>query len=331
MILRSDLAMQHDKSSSGNLDVTKAPAMIGVDWGTSNFRAWLMDASAQPIDTVTSPEGLLKVPDRDFAAALDRACGTWLDRWPSLPILMCGMVGSRQGWQEAAYLKGNAGAADLAQATLRITSSPWDVRIVPGVQSTSYDGSPDVMRGEETQLVGAVAMGAPRDGLVCMPGTHSKWVELRDGRIHAITTFLTGELFALLRGNSILTGLIEAEGEFAHDVGLQAFMSGLKMGKGGCAMTHKLFLIRAEALTGPGSGATADMLSGLLIGSEIATVQAELIGKDIMLIAGAGIADHYLTALQHIGIVAPVINGDEACRAGLSAIARKVPEWRMAA
>ena len=311
--------------------MTKAPAMIGVDWGTSNFRAWLMDAAAQPIDSVTSHEGLLKVPRRDFSAALNRACGSWLDRWPALPILMCGMVGSRQGCREAAYLKGDAGAGDLAGATLAITPSPWDVRIVPGVQSVSYDGSQDVMRGEETQIIGAVAMGAPKDGLVCMPGTHSKWVELRDGRIISITTFLTGELFALLRGNSILTGLIEAEGEVASDVGARAFQLGLRMGQDGGALAHKLFSIRARALTGTGSGATAEMLSGLLIGSEIATLHPELADKEIVLIASEGISDRYRTALQQRGIEALSVNGDEACRAGLSAIAREVPEWKVAA
>ncbi len=309
--------------------MTTAPAMIGVDWGTSNFRAWLMDADAQPIDSVTSPEGLLNVPGRDFSAALNRACGSWLDRWPALPVLMCGMVGSRQGWREAAYKKGDAGAGELAEASLAITPSLWDVRIVPGLQSTSYDGSPDVMRGEETQLIGAVAMGAPKDALVCMPGTHSKWVELRDGRIRSISTFLTGELFALLRNNSILTGLIEAEGDVAASVSARGFQSGLQMGEAGGALAHKLFSIRAQALTGTGSGATAEMLSGLLIGSEIATVHPKLADKQIVLIASDGIADRYRTALQQIGIEPLVVNGDQACRAGLSAIAREVPEWRV--
>ncbi len=310
--------------------MTAAPVMIGIDWGTSNFRAWLMDSSGQPIASVTSPEGLLKVPGRDFSAALKRACGSWLDRWPALPVLMCGMVGSRQGWREAPYLKGDAGAGELAGATLPITPSLWDVRIVPGLQSTSYDGSPDVMRGEETQLLGAVAMGAPRDALVCMPGTHSKWVELRDGRIRSITTFLTGELFALLCGNSILTGMIEVEGKVASDVEASAFKLGVRMGQDGGALAHKLFSIRAQALTGTGSGATLEMLSGLLIGSEISTVHPKRVGKEIVLIASDDIADRYRTALQQCGIEVLVVNGDKACRAGLSAIAREVPEWRVA-
>jgi 2-dehydro-3-deoxygalactonokinase len=310
--------------------MTTVPVMIGVDWGTSNFRAWLMDAAAQPIDSVTSPEGLLKVPGRDFSASLSRACGSWLDRWPALPVLMCGMVGSRQGWREAAYLKGDAGAGDLAEATLAIRPSLWDVRIVPGLQSTAYDGSPDVMRGEETKLIGAVAIGAPKDGLFCMPGTHSKWVELRDGRICSITTFMTGELFALLRGNSILTGLIEAEGEVACDVAARAFQSGLRMGQEGGAIAHKLFSIRAQALTGTGSGATLEMLSGLLIGSEIATIHPKIVDKEVILIASEGVANQYRTALHQSGIEAPVVNGDEACRAGLSVIAREVPEWKVA-
>jgi 2-dehydro-3-deoxygalactonokinase len=311
--------------------MTATPAMIGVDWGTSNFRAWLMDGRGQPLATVTSPEGLLKVPGHDFAAALQRACGVWLERWPDVPVLMCGMVGSRHGWREAPYLTGDAGADDLAGATLPIPATARDVRIVPGLQGLSLDGSPDVMRGEETQLVGAMVLGAPRDAMVCLPGTHSKWVELRAGRIGSITTFLTGEMFALLRGNSILTGLIETEGEVTHRVADAAFRAGLQMGQDGASLLHRLFSIRARALTGSGSGATADMLSGLLIGSELSALIPQLGGRPVVLIAAGAVADRYIAALRQHGLAPRVIDGDEACRAGLSAIAREVPAWRVPA
>lgn len=311
--------------------MTAAPVMIGIDWGTSNFRAWLMDADARPIDAVTSTEGLLKVPSRDFPAALRRACGKWLDRWPALPILMCGMIGSRHGWREAAYLRGDAGAVDLAGATLAIEPSLWDVRIVPGLQSKSYAGAPDVMRGEETQLVGALALGAPKNALVCLPGTHSKWVELREGRIRSVTTFLTGELFALLRDASILTGLIKAEGEVSGEAGNRAFRAGLKQGCSRGVLTHKLFSIRARALTGSQTGATAEMLSGLLIGTELGTLRSRLAGRDVAVIGSGALATRYRTALAELRIDALTLDGDEACRAGLAAIAREVPDWRIPA
>jgi len=313
-----------------NPAMTTSPLVIGVDWGTSNFRAWLMDDTAHPMETVTSPEGLLNVPGRGFSAALNRACGAWLDRWPGLPLLMCGMVCSRQGWVEATYLQGDAGAGDLG-ASLAIAPSPADLRIVTGLQSVSYDGAPDVMRGEETQLVGAMDLGAPKDAVVCMPGTRSKWVELRDRRISSITTFLTGELYALLRDNSILSGLIAADGDVAPHAAAKGFGSGLAMGLSGGALTHQLFSIRAQSLTGSGCGATAKMLSGVLIGSELATLLPKWAGRDIVLIASGAIAARYKAALLHVGIKAQVIDGDGSCRAGLAAISHHVPEWRMSA
>ncbi len=305
------------------------PVMIGVDWGTSNFRAWLMDAEARPLDSVTSGEGLLHVPGRDFPAALRRACGPWLDRWPHLPVLMCGMVGSRQGWREVPYLQGDAGAGDLARATLPVAAGGLDVRIVPGLQGTSLAGAPDVMRGEETQLAGAIALGAAGDAVVCLPGTHSKWVEMNGGRVRSITTFLTGELFALLRERSILTGLIEAEGDAPPEAAAGAFRSGLTLGRAGGVLTHKLFSLRAAALTGSGSGATAEMLSGLLIGSELADLGAALAGRRTVIIASGAIAGRYRAALEGAGLsVDPVdVDADAACRAGLAAIARAIPAW----
>ncbi|WP_084175141.1 dihydrodipicolinate synthase family protein [Afifella pfennigii] len=303
-----------------------AAVCIGVDWGTTNLRAWAMDAKGRVLAQSASAEGLLNVRDRDFAGALARACGDWAERWPGVPVLLCGMVGSRQGWAEAVYLAGDVGPDELARATTAVPGA----RIVPGVASESWAGQPDVMRGEETQIVGALELGAGADAVVCLPGTHSKWVELRGGKIGACTTFLTGELFSRLCADSVLTGLIAAEAGATSEARAAAFQAGLDMA-GTAALHHLIFSLRARALTGAGSGATAAELSGLLIGAELAEALPKLAGRSVTLVAAPDAAEHYASALSRHGIKASIIDIGAACRAGLLAIAGNVPEWRAAA
>jgi 2-dehydro-3-deoxygalactonokinase len=301
-------------------------SLIGVDWGTTNLRAWLMDAEGSVLAEALSAEGLLNVVDGDFQGALHRAFGNWRERWPDAPVLLCGMVGSRQGWAEARYLGGAVSLADLAAATTPVPGA----RIVPGIISQSWWCEPDVMRGEETQIAGALARGVDPDAILCLPGTHSKWVELRDGRIAASSTFLTGELYQRLCDRSVLAGLIAAEGTPPVAVAEGAFAEGLALAPRG-PLHHLMFTLRARSLTGAGSGATAAQLSGLLIGTEVSAVGPRLSGRSVVVLGGEAPAERYRTALAVAGIGAAVMDADICCREGLLRVAACVPEWRVMA
>src|SRR5262245_13377525 len=167
-------------------------ALIGLDWGTTNARAFRFEAGGEVAETRERPLGILQVKDGAFAAAFATLVGDWREAARSAPVLMCGMIGSRQGWVETSYASLPAGSAAFAAALARVPGVDGDVRIVPGATGSGLAGAPDVMRGEETQIVGALEAGGAGDGLFVLPGTHSKWVELRGGAIARFRTFLTG-------------------------------------------------------------------------------------------------------------------------------------------
>jgi 2-dehydro-3-deoxygalactonokinase len=300
------------------------PYMIGVDWGTTSLRAYLMAADGAVLDRQIRASGILNVPDGDYAFVLEEACGGWMERWPGLPVLMCGMIGSRQGWREAPYLQGDAGSKELAAALVTVTTGKYQVQIVPGLEAKSFNGGPDVMRGEETILIGALAQGAPTEGLYCLPGTHSKWVSVFNGRIGAFSTFLTGEIYEMLCRRSILSALIKSTGSTSDEVRHEAFLRGLDLAGDGAGLLHQLFSIRARALTGAGDEGTAgDMLSGLLIGSELLSVGDRLrsFRDSLVLVASGAIADRYRTALAHLGFKPRLFDAETACMSGLCAVA----------
>lgn len=300
------------------------PALIGVDWGTSALRAYLMSAQGDVLDRVVRTSGILNVPDGDFAFVLEEACGSWMERWLNLPILMCGMIGSRQGWREAPYLQGFVGPRELADALVTVTTGRHSVQIVPGLQSLSFSGNPDVMRGEETILIGAMALGAPKDGLYCLPGTHSKWVQIVDGRISAFSTFLTGEIFDLLSRRSILSALIDTAGSVTSQGIQDAFLAGVDLAAREGGLMHQLFSIRAQVLTGHlDQASVAETLSGLLIGSELVSVHRQLKDhrENLVLVASGTMADRYRVALIHLGHRPMLQDAEAACRNGLCAIA----------
>lgn len=243
-------------------------ALIAIDWGTSSFRAWLVSGVGAILDRIEAPSGILHVPDGDFGAVFDRLVGPWLARHGKQPIIACGMIGSRQGWREAPYVSCPAGAIDLAERLVPVASpAGHDVWLVPGVARGRDDAVPDVMRGEETQVIGCLDKGDPPRQVFVLPGTHSKWAIVEQGRILRFATFMTGELFAVLREHSILGRLMSGE---AHDD--DAFARGVTHGgRAGAGLLHDLFSSRTLPLLDklPAS-ATASYLSGLLIGHEIA-------------------------------------------------------------
>jgi len=244
--------------------------MIGIDWGTTAFRAYRLAPGGTILDRRESEGGILSVPEGGFPAALSAAIGPWLAGGERL-VLLCGMVGSRQGWVEAPYLPCPAGPAEIAAA---LTTLPFDgarCLLVPGLTTRDAGGVPDVMRGEETKLIGLLAELGTAEALACLPGTHAKWARLSGGRIAHFATQMTGEVRAVLLEHSIL-------GRLAKDAPTDeaAFLRGVARAREPGGLLHHLFGTRGLGLMGELTAeATGSYLSGLLIGHEVAAALAD--------------------------------------------------------
>jgi 2-dehydro-3-deoxygalactonokinase len=300
-------------------------ALIGLDWGTTSLRAYRIGRNGCVLERRASEAGILKVPGGDFAGALATAAGDWLAAAPHLPVIAAGMIGSRQGWREVAYVSCPAGLEELA-AGLATVSGPGgrEVRLVPGLaRPGATDGFPDVMRGEETQILGALA-DAPGEERRCfvLPGTHSKWAWTSGTGIERFATYMTGEVFEVLTRHSILGRLMQGD---AHDAA--AFARGLDRARASGAappgrLLHDLFSVRTLGLFAElPAEALSSYLSGLLIGAEVTAALAEAEGVPVTILASSRLASLYATALTAAGAEATVGAVDSAAR-GLHAIAR---------
>jgi 2-dehydro-3-deoxygalactonokinase len=239
-------------------------ALIGIDWGTTSFRAYRIARDGGVIETREAPAGILSVRDGDFEGALRREVGDWLVAEPDLPVIASGMITSRQGWLEVPYCRCPAGSAQIAGALMRHPTVPA-LYFVPGLSLIGDDGVPDVIRGEETQILGAVG-DSPGRHLLVLPGTHSKWALAQNGMITWFATFMTGEVFAVLKEHSILGRLMQGEAD--DHAAFERGLAHARTGKSG--LLKRLFSARTLGLFGrlPEAG-IASYLSGLLIGSEI--------------------------------------------------------------
>ena len=288
-------------------------AFVAVDWGTSSFRAWRMAADGTPLAESRSSEGMQHCAKSGFEPVL-RAHLAKLGAADALPVLICGMAGARQGWVEAPYLATPAQLHALHEGAIRVPVA-GDVRILPGVAQRDAQ-RPDVMRGEETQLLGITEPGFT--GLVCMPGTHSKWVKVEGGRIVDFTTYMTGELFAVLSQNSILAHAVDAGASSTTDS--DAFRAGLATATADPSdLTSALFRLRAAQLLGFEQRADgAARLSGLLIGMEIAGALRRHGSLASVRLLGAGsLGALYESALRAAGLAVTVCDAEQASRQGL--------------
>jgi 2-dehydro-3-deoxygalactonokinase len=272
------------------------PNLIGLDWGTTSCRAYLIGADGAVLARVTDGPGILRIENGAFGAALDAMVSGWD---ATLPILLSGMIGSRQGWVEAPYTRCPADADDIVAALAKIDHAGRAISVVPGL-STENDGMPDVMRGEETQIFGALALSGSSDGLFLLPGTHSKWVEVSGGRIMSFRTFMTGEVFGALKDHTIL-GRLMRESDAPHVAG---FVHGVRDGAapgGAGALLNRLFATRTYRLMDrlPDT-ALSDYLSGLLIGAEVAEAAGQTKGV-VTIIASPALALRYGDALHLLG------------------------------
>lgn len=313
-------------TSSPTTGETPARHLLALDWGTTSLRAALMRADGSVVRTASSNDGILSVPANGFEAVFARLFGAWLHELPDTVVLAAGMVGSRQGWVEAPYLACPAGFAEMA-AGLVWPLPALRIGFVPGLSTTHAGGAPDVMRGEEVQIFGALdALGADQ-GVFVLPGTHSKWARVEQRQVRRFHTFMTGELYALLRKHSILARGMpadEADASSAWPSQRASFVAGVEAAREGTLM-HTLFSVRARGLFGMlPAEAQPDFLSGLLVGEEIREAIA-LLGADragpIHLVCNAALAERYQCALAVFGLTG-VTAPEHASFRGLLAIAQ---------
>ncbi|AOF88359.1 2-dehydro-3-deoxygalactonokinase [Sinorhizobium sp. RAC02] len=300
---------------------TPEPAYVAVDWGTSSFRLWLIGKDGNVIAERRSGEGMTTAARTGFAEVLASHL-TAVSAPDGLPVLVCGMAGAKQGWIEAGYIDTPAALADIPAAAVRIPGVAADIRILPGLAQRDA-AAPDVMRGEETQLLGAAGALGDGDHLVCMPGTHSKWVRLSGGKVLGFSTFMTGELFEAIAKNTILSHAIADAGAISG--GTAAFRAAVaRMVANPALATSQLFSVRAGSLIAGLSPEDAKArLSGTLIGLEIAgalSLVAE--GTPVTLVVSGGLGDLYSQALAAADLSPSFIDADTAVRNGLAAGAK---------
>ena len=290
-----------------------ASAFVAVDWGTSSFRGWLMSADGEAIAESRGGEGMLHCINAGFAPVLRHHLER-LGAPDGMPVLICGMAGARQGWAEAPYLKTPTRLDALHEGAIRI-DAPGDIRILPGIAQARAD-RPDVMRGEETQLLGVTEPDFT--GLVCIPGTHSKWIRIEQGHIVEFSTYMTGELFSVISQHSILALAVDATGPSQADNG--PFREGLSTALATPAgLTASLFRLRAAQLLGfEARSDGAARLSGLLIGTEIADARQRHGALRLLRLIGAGqLGELYKAALTAQGFAVTMVDAEQAARRGL--------------
>jgi 2-dehydro-3-deoxygalactonokinase len=295
-------------------------AFVAVDWGTSSIRSWLMSADCEVLAESRGDEGMLHCIGSGFAPVL-RSHLARLGAPDGAPVLICGMAGARQGWAEAPYLKTPTPLDALHEGAVRV-DTPGDIRILPGVAQARAD-QPDVLRGEETQLLGVIKPDFT--GLVCIPGTHSKWVKIDAGHVTEFSTYMTGELFSVISRHSILAQAIEIGS--APQADGQPFHEGLAMALAAPArLTASLFRLRAAQLLGfERRGDGAARLSGLLIGTEIADAVCRYGAPQLVWLIGAGsLGRLYETALTMQGFNVTAVDAEQASRLGLGKAALNI-------
>lgn len=286
--------------------------MIGVDWGISSMRAYRL-RGGRVSERREQPAGILTVSDGQFAEMLRECVGEWLSDGENR-VLLSGMIGSRQGWRESRTVECPAGVADLAGA---VTAVPFDgatVRIVPGVAAADADGIPEFMRGEETQIIGA-EIGT---GVACLPGSHSKWATMVDGRIVAFATYMTGEAFAAIRDYTILSRQTrDRDARPCDDV----FDAGVARSADPGGLLHHLFGVRSLGLADLMADAEAGLyLSGLMIGHEVRAALRP--GSTVSVIGAPALSALYVRAIVACGGSARLADPDAAAR-GLGMIGER--------
>ncbi|WP_417686756.1 2-dehydro-3-deoxygalactonokinase [Roseibium sp.] len=286
---------------------------IAADWGTTNLRLWLMGPDDTIVEARSSAKGMGSLNPSEFEPALVELVDDALTDDRTLPVIVCGMAGARQGWVEAPYVSVPSAPADISQAVeVPVRDKRLSVYILPGMKQEEPE---DVMRGEETQIAGFLSTRPDYRGLLCLPGTHTKWARLEDGKVVSFSTIMTGELFELLSSRSVLRHGLEAgpidQTAFREAVS-ESFVSP-------ASLTRSLFGVRAKGLlSGLAPVAAYSRLSGLLIGAELAALQLpEPAAKPVSILGADRLSDIYADALNTIGMSGVKVPADDATLTGL--------------
>jgi len=288
---------------------------VAVDWGTSSLRGALLDATGKVLAEQGHPRGILSVPAGGFPGVFESLFAEWM-RPEGTRCIISGMAGSQQGWVEAPYCACPAGLDEVARGIIEI--QPGRIALVPGLRD-EHAGVPDVMRGEEVQIFGAIALTGLRHGVFVLPGTHNKWVRVKDGRVEGFRTFMTGELYALLSQHSILARTLDADAPLDE----AAFLQGVTQSGNGEGLLHNAFGARTLALFNRMAKAhLSSYLSGLLIGEELRT-QSLQTTREVVLIGSPALTQRYALAIGAAGIATRTL-GAEATWAGLHSLATQL-------
>ncbi len=303
-----------------------ASYLIALDWGTSSLRAALMDSSGAVLEQASSNDGILSAAaGPGFRAVFDRVAGQWLRDHPDSVVLAAGMIGSRQGWREAAYIACPAGFAELGAGLVWMNDNGLSLGLVPGLSTQHADQVPDVMRGEEAQIFGALDALGLDNAVFVLPGTHSKWVLVENRRVVSFHTYMTGEIFALLRQQSILSRLMPDHDTTSWADGRDSFTKACSLAAEG-ALLHRLFSVRSQGLFGKlPADQQSDYLSGLLIGEEVRealTWAGAAASGHVHLICNPALFLRYQAALSAFGIDSRACIEHASFR-GIHAVARE--------
>ncbi|MGI9402810.1 MAG: 2-dehydro-3-deoxygalactonokinase [Rhizobiaceae bacterium] len=283
---------------------------VAVDWGTTSFRLWVIGADASIVASDQEQLGMNTLQQSDYSTVLEE-CLTKLGVGGNIPVVICGMAGAAQGWCEAPYLSAPTPINNLGSDAIKVSGIERNVWILPGVKQMS---PPSVMRGEETQIAGLLQKDKSFEGVVCLPGTHTKWVSVKQGEIKQFATCMTGEIFSLLSSTSILRHSMMEDGWNE-----EAFVTTVQMAiENAHENAMQLFELRAETLLGDLSSATARArLSGLLIGHELSAARGYWQRARIRLIGAPKLAEKYAIALETQGVSARIENTEKMTLAGL--------------
>jgi len=298
-----------------------APALIAVDWGSSSFRAYLLSHAGEIIDELATPDGVSTVAPGGFPDTLNRLIGRWLEADPRLPVIASGMVGSRNGWREAPYVKCPADPSDIAAHLVAVQAGGRLVHLAPGL--SHEDGEPDVMRGEEVEILGIAHEGGR---LIVLPGSHSKWAVVEKGRVERFKTFVTGELFAAIKDHTLAGAFARAAKP--REPG-PAFARGVRrgaaaaFGERNAGLLGALFGARSLPLMGKlAEDEAGEYLSGLLVGAEIAEARRLFPDEEPHVAGGEALVARYLHAFGALGEAALAAPPRAAAR-GLFILASK--------
>ena len=290
------------------------PDWIAVDWGTSNMRAWAMSASGTVLDEVRSDLGMGSLKPAEFEQALRDAIAPWDHK--GAPMIACGMVGAKQGWMEAPYAA--VPCAATPEGFTKPDAGDLDVYIIAGLKQAD---PADVMRGEETQIAGFLSMNKNWDGVICLPGTHTKWAHISADEVVSFQTYMTGDLFAAISGNTVLKHSVNSDDwdNDAFDGGVADAMARPER------LAARLFSLRAEGLlNGMQNGTAKARLSGLLIGAELAGAKPYWLGQQVAVIGAGGLCSLYVRALAAQSAPATQVKGDAITLAGLTAAFKRL-------